>query len=194
MRRSWQTTLPSLGRGGLEGDRPSSTLDQQSRTEVQHIASIPTAHRRSRKFPLRYCLPPSKKVAVANLQEIATARCRVFYEETVYSVLLSATGLGAFGRVRDATLWLGIEKNPQLMDLAARVREELSARGLAYDEKDFLPHVTLARRVRMPRGALGELAFPLPDEAARVTLFRSILSSEGARYKPLYTVGLLGQT
>lgn len=109
-------------------------------------------------------------------------------------VLLSATGLGAFGRVRDATLWLGIEKNPQLMDLAARVREELSARGLAYDEKDFLPHVTLARRVRMPRGALGELAFPLPDEAARVTLFRSILSSEGARYKPLYTVGLPGQT
>ena len=48
-------------RRGLEGDRPSSTLDQQSRTEVQHIASIPTAHHRSRKFPLRYCLHPSKK-------------------------------------------------------------------------------------------------------------------------------------
>ena len=106
-------------------------------------------------------------------------------------VLLAATGLGTFGRARDATLWLGIEKNPQLMGLAERVREELSARGLAYDEKDFLPHVTLARRARMPRGALGELAFPLPDEAARVTLFRSILSSEGARYKPLYTVELL---
>ena len=76
------------------------------------------------------------------------------------------------------------------MDLAARVRSELSARGLAYDEKDFLPHVTLARRARVPRGALGDLAFPLPDEATRITLFRSILEPDGARYKPLYTVAL----
>ena len=103
-------------------------------------------------------------------------------------VRLNATGLGIFGRARDATLWLGIEKDPQLMALAERVRSELSTRGLAYDEKDFLPHVTLARRVRMPRGALGDLAFPQPDEATRVTLFRSILGPDGARYKPLYTV------
>ena len=105
-------------------------------------------------------------------------------------VQLRATGLGTFGRARDATLWLGIEKDPELMDLAARVRGELSARGLAYDEKDFLPHVTLARRARVARGALGDLAFPLPDEATRVTLFRSILEPDGARYKPLYTVEL----
>ena len=49
---------------------------------------------------------------------------------------------------------------------------------------------TLARRARMPRGDLGDLAFPLPDEARDVTLFRSILEPRGARYKPLYTVGL----
>ena len=103
---------------------------------------------------------------------------------------LRATGLGTFGRASDATLWLGIEKDPQLMALAERVRSELSTRGLAYDEKDFLPHVTLARRARMPRGALGDLAFPQPDEATRVTIFRSILGPDGARYKPLYTVEL----
>lgn len=105
-------------------------------------------------------------------------------------VRVAATGLGTFGRSRDATLWLGIEKNPRLVELACRLREELSARGLAYDEKDFLPHVTLARRARVPRGDLGDLAFPLPDEATRVTLFRSVLEPDGARYKPLYTVEL----
>ena len=105
-------------------------------------------------------------------------------------VRVAATGLGTFGRSRDATLWLGIEKNPRLVELARRLREELSARGLAYDEKDFLPHVTLARRARVPRGDLGDLAFPLPDEATRVTLFRSVLEPDGARYKPLYTVEL----
>lgn len=107
-------------------------------------------------------------------------------------VPLAAAGLGTFGRARDATLWLGVEKDPQLMALAGRLREELLARGLPFDEKPFLPHVTLARRARMPRGSLGELAFPLPDEASRVTLFRSTLESDGARYKPLYTVELDG--
>lgn len=107
-------------------------------------------------------------------------------------VPLAAAGLGTFGRARDATLWLGVEKDPQLMALAERVRTELLARGLVFDEKPFLPHVTLARRVRVPRGSLGELAFPLPDEASRVTLFKSTLERDGARYKPLYTVELDG--
>lgn len=105
-------------------------------------------------------------------------------------VALRAEGLGTFGRARDATLWLGVEKNPQLMDLAVRVRAELAARGLAYDEKAFLPHVTLARRARVPRGALGDLAFPLPDRATDVALLRSYLEPTGARYKTLYSVGL----
>ena len=78
------------------------------------------------------------------------------------------------------------------MALAERVRTELLARGLVFDKKPFLPHVTLARRVRVPRGSLGELAFPLPDEASRVTLFKSTLERDGARYKPLYTVELDG--
>ena len=62
MRISINRLWSSHGRGGLEGDRPSSTLDQQFRTEVQHIASLPTAHRRSRKFPPRYRLHPTEEV------------------------------------------------------------------------------------------------------------------------------------
>ncbi len=103
---------------------------------------------------------------------------------------LVAEGLGTFGRGRATTLWLGMRRSGELDLLARRVREEVAARGLTYDEKGFLPHVTLARRVRMPRIELGDLAFPLPDEGRRVTLFRSVLEPDGARYKPLYTVGL----
>ena len=67
---------------------------------------------------------------------------------------LRAAGLGTFGRKDDATLWLGIARSPELERLAARLREELAARELSFDGKPFKPHVTLARRARIPRGDL----------------------------------------
>ena len=49
-------------RRGLEGARPSSSREHYFPAEVQHIASLPLAHRRSRKFSLRYRLRPSEEV------------------------------------------------------------------------------------------------------------------------------------
>lgn len=103
---------------------------------------------------------------------------------------LGPTGLGTFGRGRATTLWLGVRRTDALELLAGRLRAGLAARGLAFDEKPLLPHVTLARHARLLRGTLGELAFPRPDEARRVTLFKSVLEPDGARYKPLYSVAL----
>lgn len=105
-------------------------------------------------------------------------------------VELRADGLGSFGRSNDATLWLGLFANADLVDLANRVRAELEGHGVGYEEKPFRPHVTIARRARLPRAALPDLAFPQPVLADRVTLFRSILDAEGAAYKPLHTVRL----
>lgn len=101
-------------------------------------------------------------------------------------ILLSPDGLGKFGRPHDATLWLGIAKTPALEALAASLREALRARDLSFDDKPFLPHVTLARRARLPKGELPPLAFPLPAKAETLTLYKSTLDREGATYKPLY--------
>ncbi len=105
-------------------------------------------------------------------------------------VPLNPDGLGKFGRPADATLWLGVVPGPELMELADAVRSELAARGLAFDKKPFRPHITLARRARLPRGALPELVFPQHARATRVALFKSTLSQEGATYKELYHVEL----
>lgn len=106
------------------------------------------------------------------------------------AVGLAPDGLGTFGRPRDATLWLGLRPVPELLALAGDVRAALDARGVAYDRKTFRPHITLARRARMPQGELPVLEFPEPGRATRMTLFKSELSSEGATYKPLYTIEL----
>lgn len=105
-------------------------------------------------------------------------------------VPLRPDGLGKFGRPADATLWLGIAPDPALVDLAERTRTALADQGIPFDPTPFRPHLTLARRARLPKGALPPLAFPLPGEATAVTLFKSTLLREGAQYKPLYTVDL----
>ena len=105
-------------------------------------------------------------------------------------LLLTPEGLGSFGRPHDATLWLGFERTPELMSCADELRAALDTRGLPYDRKAFLPHLTLARRARLTRGALSELAFPMPDVAPGITLYKSELSRDGASYKPLYTLPL----
>lgn len=144
----------------------------------------------------RFVRPGSHHLTLAFLGEVGEAEARRAMDALdaacagAGAVELASAGLGSFGRGRDATLWLGVEKNPELAALSGRLREELLASGLGFDEKPFLPHVTLARRARLPRAALEGLVFPRPNSAARVTLYRSILESDGARYKPLYTVEL----
>lgn len=106
------------------------------------------------------------------------------------AVPMRPDGLGKFGRASDATLWMGLAPEPELTGLAERLREALMSRGIGFDDKPFLPHITLARRARLPKGALPELAFPLPCNAACATLFKSTLSRDGAQYKPLYEIEL----
>lgn len=144
----------------------------------------------------RFAPPEGHHLTLAFLGEVGEAQARLAMDALDAAcagrgpVELVARGLGTFGRSRDATLWLGVERGPRLMSLARDVRAELGRRGLSFDEKPFVPHVTLARRARLPRAELEGLAFPLPDEARSVTLCRSFLDPGGARYKPLYTVDL----
>lgn len=144
----------------------------------------------------RFVRPGSHHLTLAFLGEVGEADARRAMDALdaacvgIGPLELAPEGLGTFGRGRDVTLWLGIEKDPALEALAGRLRGELAARGLCLDERPFLPHVTLARRARLPQAELEGLVFPQSGEASRVTLFRSILGPEGARHKPLYTAEL----
>lgn len=130
---------------------------------------------------------------LGDIDDAETARAMDALDEAVdalrdpeAALLLSPDGLGKFGRPQDATLWLGIAKTPALEALATNLREALRVRDLPFDDKSFLPHITLGRRARIPKDKLPALAFPLPAEAPSVTLYKSTLSREGATYKPLY--------
>lgn len=112
--------------------------------------------------------------------------------DSLDGINLKADRLGIFGRKSNATLWMGFAKDPKLMELAIHLREQLDQSGFALDDKSFLPHVTLARHAKLPRGHLPNIPFPDAGEAGQLTLFKSELHSDGATYEPLYSIPLYG--
>lgn len=95
--------------------------------------------------------------------------------------------------------WLGLEPAGELAALAVATREALVASEVAFDDKPFRPHVTLARCAppwpAPARGRWQELAMPLAGEALSwraASLVESTLGPGGARYRQVAALPLAG--
>jgi 2'-5' RNA ligase len=102
---------------------------------------------------------------------------------------LTLAGVGAFeARGRANALWVGVEKNPALEHLRAKVESAVVRAGCEPERRRFTPHVTLARLDNPDPVKLGEFlrthglfrAAPVPVE--RFTLFSSHLARDQAHY------------
>ena len=92
-------------------------------------------------------------------------------------------GTGMFGD----TLWAGVKENDKLTALAEQVRQELSASGVSYDRKDFVPHITLVRRMK---GSMKECYVPdCHMTVSRISLMNSDLSSGNPLYLEVSSFG-----
>lgn len=108
-------------------------------------------------------------------------------------------GAGAFPRVsRARIIWLGAQGGADgLTDLARAVHTALEPLGFRPEEREYHPHVTVAR-LKMPGDvspaveALGEGAVGGAFLVNEVTLYESRTSRAGARYEPLTAVALEG--
>ena len=57
---------------------------------------------------------------------------------------LQLAGTGVFGD-RPRSLWIGVERNPELVALRDKIEQALIRAGLPPEPRKFAPHVTLAR-------------------------------------------------
>ena len=98
-------------------------------------------------------------------------------------------------------VWLGFTDPAPLVDLADRARRSLTAHGVAFDDKPFRPHLTLARvREEADRVELRDLAVALRGATApagtfvvdAVHVIESTLSPKGPRYTARATAALVG--
>lgn len=105
------------------------------------------------------------------------------------------SGLGVFGSLKRASvLWAGIEDGGACATLAETLDTDSAKLGLEREVRAFTPHLTLARfkppaRIaNLPPLTLQQATF----EVAGLVLYRSHLSSGGARYEPLERFPLAG--
>ena len=96
-------------------------------------------------------------------------------------------GLGAF---ETGVLWRGIEGSGELNGLQQELTNQLRLRNFSLEERDFKPHLTLARRAVLQEtirlSDLSAQLSPLSFQADRMTLMRSELTHTGAVYTLIY--------
>ncbi len=94
--------------------------------------------------------------------------------------------------------WIGVEGGEELPQLAAAIENKLEKLGIAREEREFSPHLTLAREGSTP-GSLKGLAPLLEREPApqfgtmtarEFWLYQSELSRGGSKYTKLERFGL----
>jgi RNA 2',3'-cyclic 3'-phosphodiesterase len=127
-------------------------------------------------------IPLGQVADVTRACEIATNNFRKFE--------ISISGAGAFPKHGPPrVLWIGVDDaEGKLADLQRRLDDACSKFGFPKEERDFHPHLTIAR-LRSPQGAkelaqlhreLGFLSIKI--DISELLVFRSELSPQGARY------------
>src|SRR5271154_1863143 len=102
-----------------------------------------------------------------------------------FSLVLAGVGTFAKGG-RDTQLWVGVERNPQLDHLQAKIETALQRTGLEPERRRFAPHVTLARLDNAAPGKLAgfvqahNLFRSEPVPVGHFCLFSSLLGKEAS--------------
>jgi 2'-5' RNA ligase len=102
---------------------------------------------------------------------------------------LQLAGTGIFGGNRPHTLWVGVERDPDLVRLHDKIEHALIRAGIAPEPRRFAPHVTLARLRDPELDKLGYFlaahalfrADPLPVD--RFSLIASFPTKAGSVYE-----------
>ena len=104
---------------------------------------------------------------------------------------LTLAGVGTFSKGgRDTQLWAGVERNPQLDHLQAKIETALQRTGLEPERRRFAPHVTLARLDNAAPAKVAQfvqmhnLFRAEPVTVEHFVLFSSRLGKEASVYTP----------
>ena len=98
---------------------------------------------------------------------------------------LTVKGAGYFGNPHNALLYAKLEPSNSLDHLSDTLRDLLTAAGETFDEKPFVPHITLARKADISGIELQKPIRPFSFTVDRLTLYHSTRVEGALRYLPI---------
>jgi len=106
-------------------------------------------------------------------------------------------GTGCFpNSKRPRVYWAGLDGGKPLLELQARVEDEIEPLGFPREKREFTPHLTIARikdpigKERMTRAVLDYHLESDTTQVREVLLMESILKPTGAEYRPQSRIAL----
>lgn len=141
-------------------------------------------------------LGDTSEESIREVSEMLSERCSNFGK-----IEFTVKGIGVFRSISDPNvIWAGIEETGRLGELSGVIREGLDKLGLITEERQFRPHLTLARlRMVKNKGMLKSLIGRYEDVVfqkaviSEVIFFESILQQTGPLYLPIKRIRLKGQ-
>lgn len=101
------------------------------------------------------------------------------------SVTIFTKGLSAFPSVqRSRVIFLEFFKENRLNAIVNQIKDRLKKKGVSFDDKPFLPHLSLLRLKKMTRVNLSSLKIPKKElKINKIFVYQSFLSPKGVSYK-----------
>ena len=113
-----------------------------------------------------------------------TAAIKSVMDETLFSTLtLMPDKVGYFKRDSGNTWWIGLKENQLLSDLQAELTRRLQLKGFMLENRQYVPHVTIGREVKMPAGFVHS---EVPKVSFNITTIE-LMKSERINGKLTYT-------
>lgn len=146
-----------------------------------------------REIEARWVPPDLWHVTLAFLGDVDAARVRTVFESMEFptgDLILSLQSFGAFPSSEEArVLWIGVPEDQAFLDLQARVSAQLTDAGFMLGDREFKPHLTIARfRNSFNASELLKLGgrkhfgdYPIRE----VILFDSVLQGNIIKYVPV---------
>jgi RNA 2',3'-cyclic 3'-phosphodiesterase len=111
---------------------------------------------------------------------------------------LKIANTGIFGsRYDPKVVWFGIEKQPELENLAKNIFTELAKQGWVPDRQNFVPHLTIGRIKELKDKPLFQQIINRyntidiqQENVTEIVLYESILRREGPLYLKVFSVKL----
>ena len=168
---------------------PSEREKQQLQTQQRKISAAAVSGRAAATENLHMTLQFLGEVPPEQLGLFKKILIQAAQNVRPFSVTLRDYGrFNGKGRER---LWCLTGSSPEAAALSEKLGRILTQSGFTVKNRDFLPHITLVRRCRMPEGVLPEPPESVTIQVQRIWLMESRQIRGSVVYVPVFHAGLV---